>query len=756
MSYCLNPDCQKPDNTDAARFCQNCGSKLLLKDRYRAVAMLGRGGFGRTFLAVDEDKPSRPHCVIKQFFPNVQNGRALAKAATLFEQEAMRLEELGHHPQIPGLLAHFSQEQRQYLIQEFIEGKNLLQCLQTRVFREAEIQNLLHQLLPVLEFIHSHQVIHRDIKPENIIARVQPAIASIPWLGLLQLLATESEKGFKDSPIAQSRFSELIRRELSNPPGDATVSELRHWRQIANQLSQYPQLSFSQRQFVVSDAYRFLQELRQRFQPPQPTNPLEEQLVLVDFGAAKRTTTTGLMKTGTTIGSPEYIAPEQTRGKATFASDLYSLGVTCLHLLTGVTPFDLFDTTQDRWVWRRYLANNSVREELAQVLDKLVEQATSRRYQSASEVLQDLQPTQAQSAEIAVSLPPTQAVQMSLPIALAKPAPKPSFTLSKRQPATTKPKPPTPRSSLVPVPQPKKPSTRAKSLSWQCVQRLSGLGKVQAIALTPDGKLLAGISGNAIHLWEVPSGQPLRKLVGHFDVVQTIALSPRGPLLASGSFDKTIRLWHLHTGQRLGVLTLHTDTVLAIAFSPDGKMAASSSLHDVIRLWDVETGQEKMTLAGHTGRVDSLAFSADGKTLLSGSADTTLKLWDLETQGEIRTLSGHTQLVSAAVLSPDGKTIASSSWDGTIKLWSWSTRKEKRSLTGHIGRVGTCTFSPDSKILISGGDTIKFWNARSGKEIETLVGHTNLVAAIALSADSQILVTGSWDGTIAIWQLTDR
>jgi serine/threonine protein kinase len=754
MSYCLNPDCQKPNNTEAAKFCQNCGGKLLLKDRYRALQILGRGGFGRTFLAVDEDKPSRPYCVIKQFFPNIQNGKALVKAATLFEQEAMRLEELGHHPQIPELLAHFSQEQRQYLIQEFIEGKNLLQCLQTQVFREAEIQTLLHQLLPVLEFIHAHRVIHRDIKPENLIARVQKPATKIPWLGLLQLLAAESEKGFKDSPIAQSRFSELITREWGDPPADATIIDLRQWRQMASQLAQYSQLSFSQRQFVVSDAYRFLQELRQRSEQQQSANPIEEQLVLVDFGAAKRTTSTGLMRTGTTIGSPEYVAPEQTRGKATFASDLYSLGVTCLHLLTGVSPFDLFDTAQDQWVWRRYLANNPVSEALAQVLDKLVEQATSRRYQSATEVLQHLQHLKKSPAAIAVALPLPQAVQMARPIGLGKPAPKPSFTLSQRPPETVKSKlkPPAPRSSLVPVPQTKKHPARAKAQSWRCVQRLSGLGKVQAIALTADGKFLAGSSGNAIHVWELPTGQPLRKLVGHFDVVQTIALSPRGSLLASGSFDKTIRLWHLQTGQRLGVLALHTDTVLAIAFSPDGKTAASSSLHDAIKLWDVETGQEMMTLAGHTGRVESLVFSADSKTLLSGSADTTLKLWDLETQSELRTLSGHTQLVSAVVLSPDGKTIASSSWDGTIKLWSWSTRKEKRMLTGHLGRVGTCAFSPDSKILVSGGDTVKFWNARSGKELETLVGHGGLVSAIAFSADGQTLVTGSWDGTIAIWE----
>lgn len=122
MSYCLNPDCQKPQNAEGTKFCQTCGSKLLLKERYRGIKLIGQGGFGRTFLSIDEDKPSKPHCVIKQFFPQAQGTSNTQKAAELFEQEAVRLDELGKHPQIPELLAHFTQDNRQYLVQEFIDG----------------------------------------------------------------------------------------------------------------------------------------------------------------------------------------------------------------------------------------------------------------------------------------------------------------------------------------------------------------------------------------------------------------------------------------------------------------------------------------------------------------------------------------------------------------------------------------------------------------------------------------------------------
>jgi serine/threonine protein kinase len=289
-TQCLNPDCLAV-NAETHRFCQKCGQNLWLKDRYQALKLIGQGGFGKTFLAIDHDKPSKPRCVIKQFFPQSQGTGALQKAAELFAEEAKRLDELGKHPQIPELLAYFIHEdQRQYLVQEYIEGENLEQELKNQgVFNEAKIRALLADLLPVLGFIHQRGVIHRDIKPENIIRRKQ-----------------------------------------------------------------------------------------------------DNKLVLVDFGAAKAITPANRSVTGTVIGSAEYVAPEQMSGKAINASDLYSLGVTCLYLLTGISPFELFDIGEHEWCWRDYLVDNSVNNDLAIILDKLVIFGTKKRYQEAVEVLGDL------------------------------------------------------------------------------------------------------------------------------------------------------------------------------------------------------------------------------------------------------------------------------------------------------------------------------------------------------------------------------
>ncbi|MDV3002712.1 MAG: Serine/threonine-protein kinase PknD (plasmid) [Chroococcopsis gigantea SAG 12.99] len=171
MSYCLNPDCEQPQNYDSVSFCQKCGYKLLLKERYRAIKPIGQGGFGKTFLAVDEDRPSKPYCVIKQFLPSSLGTDTLGKATELFNQEALRLDELGKHPQIPELYAHFEQEYYLYLIQEYIDGENLASLSNATPFSEEKIRNFLTNLSSILQFIHDRNVIHRDIKPENIIER---------------------------------------------------------------------------------------------------------------------------------------------------------------------------------------------------------------------------------------------------------------------------------------------------------------------------------------------------------------------------------------------------------------------------------------------------------------------------------------------------------------------------------------------------------------------------------------------------------
>ncbi|MBK1988559.1 GUN4 domain-containing protein [Sphaerospermopsis aphanizomenoides BCCUSP55] len=332
-------------NPNDARFCIKCGKPLLLKERYFPLYPIGSGGFGRTFLAIDEHIPSKPKCVIKQFYFPDANQANFAKAVELFRQEAARLDEL-RHPQIPQLLAHFEQDNQLYLVQELIVGQNLAQELQAQgVFSEVHIWQLLTDLLPVLQFIHSRQVIHRDIKPANIMRRYTCNLGN--------------ETAYPP-PISNAA--------LSHKGSTMTIGGLEAF-------------SFQPKQGKTSPAYPIKTTNLSR-------NSAPGELVLIDFGVAKQITATALAHTGTTVGSAEYIAPEQMRGKALPASDLYSLGVTCIYLLTGVSPFELFDVTSDRWVWQNYLLpENPVSERLSAILNQLLQNALSQRYKSATEVL---------------------------------------------------------------------------------------------------------------------------------------------------------------------------------------------------------------------------------------------------------------------------------------------------------------------------------------------------------------------------------
>ncbi|PZV12770.1 MAG: hypothetical protein DCF22_11685 [Leptolyngbya sp.] len=772
MTYCLNPDCQKPRNPDSAKICRNCGATLWLKDRYRAIAAIGQGGFGRTFSAVDEDKPSKPRCVIKQFLPVAQTPRNLKKAADLFEKEAIRLEELGHHPQIPELFAYFRQDGQQYLIQEFIYGTTLADLLTQGAFAEVQVREVLFSLLPVLEFIHGHKVIHRDIKPGNIISMANalgsmalPPPGKLDWTTLQQALATEAAQGFRNVISPSYRFHELLSFSLSQLPRDFAIALQTHCQQLAAQFVRYPALPLAQRQYLVADANRLVFELRQVSEAKMGQAAIG-RLGLVDFGAAKSVKGLEPMQTGTTIGSPEYVAPEQARGKAVFASDLYSLGVTCIHLMTKLSPYDLFDPHENFWIWRRYLTY-PVSDKLGYVLDKLLEPALPRRYQSAMEVLQDLE------GAVAVGSPVESFANVSR-IAVSPPVPPSSLSIQSPavvSPGSTpliSPMPPsfqiTPRPRLISpglapaleadptmLNAPPESKSRRKVLpSWHCVHTFEAMGRIYAIALSPTEPILAAAIGNTIKLWDLDTLQPLRTLTGHLDIIPALVISPDGNLLISGSADKAITLWEIATGRRLANLPLHADTVLALAVSPMEKLLASSSFYDPITLWDMALGHKRHGLLGHTARIDALAFSPDGTLLASGSGDRTIKLWNTDTGAEIRTLTGHAHQISSLAFSADGNTLASASWDGTVKLWNVRNRRQGRMLEAS-GRVNGVAWSADGKKLAIASDSLQIWTPTSSKTNPVLLGHTDAVTAVIFGRDDHTLISASGDRTIKLW-----
>ncbi|GBU26853.1 hypothetical protein R84B8_00368 [Treponema sp. R8-4-B8] len=277
---------------------------------------------------------------------------------------------------------------------------------------------------------------------------------------------------------------------------------------------------------------------------------------------------------------------------------------------------------------------------------------------------------------------------------------------------------------------------------------------VNSVAISPDGKtVVSGSDDGTIKLWDLVTSREIRTLSGHSSAVESVMFSPDSKTVVSGSSDNTIKLWDAVTGREIRTLSGHSRFVEFVVFSPDGKNVVSGSWDETIKLWDVDTGREIRTLSGHSGLVLSVAFSSDGKTVVSSSSDNTIKLWDSITGREIRTLSGHTNTVTSVAFSPDVKTVVSGSYDKSIKLWDTVTGREIRTLSGHSGLVLSVAFSPDGKTVVSGSEdkTIKLWDAVTGSEIRTLSGHSGLVFSVAFSPDGKTVVSGSSDDTIKLW-----
>jgi len=636
---------------------------LLLQERYRLLKPIGKGGFCKTFLAVDEGQFPPIPCVVQEISQEYETFKN-------FQQKAQQLEELGKHPQIPALLAYFQHNGYFYLVQEFIAGTNLAQVVEEEgAFNETQIWQLLEDVLPVLQFISDacgglrlRNIIHRDIKPQNIIRR---------------------------SPITKK--------------GD---------------------------------------------------------FVIVDFSTAKIVTEIDPLTSETIIASPEYSAPEQTKGKAVFASDLYSLGVTCIYLLTQIPPFDLFDIANDCWVWQQYLTTK-VSNRLAQILDKLLQNAVNRRFQSADEVMQAMG-MECKTQNLKLPNPP-----------------------------------------------------------WQCLHTLTGhsgtLSSVNTLAINPDSHTLAsGGDDKNIKLWDLNTQKILASLSGHSQAVKSVAFSPDGKILATASDDKTIKLWEVKTLKEICTLLGHSHAVKSVAFSPDGQILASGSWDKTIKLWDVNTGTEICTITGHQLQVNSVAFSPQGQLLASASYDRTIRLWhipalgrgrgvgsrlavsvDEREQGDINsaelkdysqgaedipltpyplppapfplvqnrpcysllsTLSGHAWAVLTVAFSPDGQILATGSDDNTIKLWEVNTGQLICTLVGHSWSVVAVAFTADGETLLSAScdKTVKLWRVSTAEEIVTLSGHVDSVSAVAVSKVTQLIASASRDKTIKLWQLVEQ
>ncbi|MEH2229387.1 MAG: NB-ARC domain-containing protein [Nostoc sp.] len=302
-------------------------------------------------------------------------------------------------------------------------------------------------------------------------------------------------------------------------------------------------------------------------------------------------------------------------------------------------------------------------------------------------------------------------------------------------------------------------------------------GWIWAVTFSPDGKTLASCSHDwLIRLWDVQSldfelshpanlaevrdanpipGACLNTLRGHSHRVWTIAFSPDGQLLASGSDDQTIRLWNAQDGTCLAVLQGHTGGVTSVRFSPNGKLLASAGEDASIRLWNVDRRTTLKTLQGHSRWVRTVTFSPDGQLLASGSEDGTIRLWQVETGVCFKTLQGHTGWVTSLSFNPNGQTLASSSEDASVRLWNVQDGTCFKLLQGHSSCVWKVAFNPDGQILASGSADLsaRLWDVQGGICLKTFHGRTNGICSVSFSPDGSTLASGSYDALVRLWDM---
>jgi WD40 repeat protein/tRNA A-37 threonylcarbamoyl transferase component Bud32 len=514
----------------------------------------------------------------------------------------------------------------------------------------------------------------------------------------------------------------------------------------------------------------------------KPSNVLidDERAVITDFGIAALDGGTVLTRTGSLLGTPAYMSPEQARGEtATAASDLWSLGATLYAVVEGRAPYAgeslaavlVSVVSADppppvragplTPVLAALLAKDpDLRASAEEAAERLAlvaaggsvgeapRELTADRPVPSPVVYEPTRDWVRQDATVPAGARwPRRArpVALGALIGLAVPLIAAAVWLPGRSRTTPHHHAPTPSPTATPLPR-KFPSTALK-----------GDTNVFSVAFSPDGTRLAGgASDNTVRLWDVGSRTQAAQLVKHTDSVNLVAFSHDGRRLATASDDKTIRLWDVASDTSTAVLKGHTSSVWSVAFSPDGRTLASSSKDGTIRLWDVATGTSVAVLHGHDEGVTSVMFSPDGRTLASGSWDNSVGLWDVASRTRTATLEGHTNNVIGVAFSPDGRSVASAAQDGKILLWDVASHRGMGVFTGHAKGVEAVAFSPDGKTLASGGDDndVMLWDVATRTRIAVLKGHKGDIDSVAFSPDGKTLASGAEDKSMRLWDLT--
>jgi WD40 repeat protein/tRNA A-37 threonylcarbamoyl transferase component Bud32 len=518
--------------------------------------------------------------------------------------------------------------------------------------------------------------------------------------------------------------------------------------------------------------------------------------LVMDFGLAARDEGgEKLTQEGSVMGTPAYMAPEQTRGKAEPASDQYSLGATLYELLTARPPFRA-ETPMETLLQSLEAEpvppsqrNPQVPRDLETICLKCLRKAPSERYPDCQALADDLRRWLEGEPIAARRLSPGERL---LKLAWRRPTLVATYALTVLALALIG------IASIVTWlwREADQESTNARHAEAEAVQQRENalaaradaerqqkkaeVAEQAALAAKQESAYFrylrqvdlahrewqAGNVGRTVELLKEcdpgPDHRPwewryVRRLCqaylldcqGHTDRVTSVAFSPDNKRIASGSDDRTVRVWDAQNGQQLHCL-VHTSEVRGVAFSPDGQRIAS--LDKTVRVWDAQNGKH---LVGWESKapLHSVTFSPDGRHILTSTGNGWVKLLDAATGTETRSFRWLGRPAKCLAFSPDGKRFAGCGFDPDVRIYDVASGEVVLDLQGHMTPVWSAAFSPDGKHIAGGGHdrTVTVWDAVTGQLGLTLQGHTDIVQSVAYSGDAKRIASASDDRTVRVW-----
>lgn len=281
--------------------------------------------------------------------------------------------------------------------------------------------------------------------------------------------------------------------------------------------------------------------------------------------------------------------------------------------------------------------------------------------------------------------------------------------------------------------------------------------RIMNMAYDQKGKYLAAASLDVnIKLWDLEQN----KIVSTFMGFWPVAIDPNGNDLISNYRSIKLAIWDIQTGELKNELETGGDLIQKIAYSKDGSLLAGIGVRGKVHIWDMATKKVKKTIDWPPGMTYGVAISPDNKYVAASGLGNSFYVWDIETGELIKHQEGYSLMISDLSFTPDGKYLAASNWDGNLYLFDTKTWTEKQVFKGHTNVILTIDASDDGKYLVSGAgnyvgkeadNTAIVWEIESGKEICRFHGHIGGINKVIFDKKSTMVFSTGDDGTIKAW-----